>query len=518
MTAEAKSERSAVDRAGVAEPAGSPPPAMRRNLGTWSALGLSIGLMGISLSANLNPQGAAPVVGRAIPLAFLLATIGVLLVSYGFVRLTQRYNSSGSVFGFVGATLGPRTGTIAGWSLLGTYLIFGTTSGTSAAVFTQSLVKSLGWWEQPAPWFPYAVNVLVIVLAIAVAITPAKRASEVLLIIELVTVALILVVSGVVLYKLLSGTAPHGNEFTWSVFTPQPGTDMSSIFLGAVFGFLAFAGFEAAATLGEEAKEPRRAIPRAILGTVLIGGVFYVVVTAVEVMGFGTDAEGLERFRNSGSLLGDLGTTYIGAYIGDLVTIGTTVAGFAGSLACLVGAARLLRSLVVAATDQPNALTRISRRFGTPIGATFVVGAFAVVITLVFGFVAKAPIMGMWGWLGTTGTLLILVVYVLATIGALKIINSSGGPRIPKWQSIIPILGIAVLGYTIYRNLIPYPTGATAWLPVACAVWILIAVGAAFLMPDTMRRIGRHLGAESGLGGAGSTPTRDVTSSSGSRG
>src|SRR3712207_8231975 len=58
---------------------------------------------------------------------------------------------------------------------------------------------------------------------------------------------------------------------------------------------LSFAGFEAAATMGEEAREPRRDIPRAILGVAIFGGLYYVFVTAVEVMGFGTDARGIER-------------------------------------------------------------------------------------------------------------------------------------------------------------------------------------------------------------------------------
>ena len=61
------------------------------------------------------------------------------------------------------------------------------------------------------------------------------------------------------------------------------------MFLGAVFGFLSFGGFEAAATLGEETHDPKRDIPRAILGTAIFGGIYFVVVTAVEMMAFGTD-------------------------------------------------------------------------------------------------------------------------------------------------------------------------------------------------------------------------------------
>jgi amino acid transporter len=53
-------------------------------------------------------------VGRAVPLAFALATVGVLLIAYSFVRLCQRFHHAGSVYGFVGVTLGPRSGIVAG--------------------------------------------------------------------------------------------------------------------------------------------------------------------------------------------------------------------------------------------------------------------------------------------------------------------------------------------------------------------------------------------------------------------
>jgi amino acid transporter len=57
--------------------------------------------MAPSMAININPQGAAPVVGRAVPVAFLLATVGVLLIAYTFVRLSQR--RAGSVAGWLNA-------------------------------------------------------------------------------------------------------------------------------------------------------------------------------------------------------------------------------------------------------------------------------------------------------------------------------------------------------------------------------------------------------------------------------
>ena len=71
--------------------------------------------MAPSMAANINPQGRRPCVGRAVPLAFLLAAVAVLLVAYVFVRLCQYYQHAGSVYAFVGATLGPRAGVVAGW-------------------------------------------------------------------------------------------------------------------------------------------------------------------------------------------------------------------------------------------------------------------------------------------------------------------------------------------------------------------------------------------------------------------
>ncbi|HEU5426071.1 MAG TPA: hypothetical protein VFU74_04320, partial [Actinocrinis sp.] len=93
---------------------------LRRTLNVWQAVGLSVALMAPSMASNINPQASVPSVGRAVPLAFLLAAVGVLLVAYVFVRLCQYFNHSGSVYAFVGATLGPRAGVVAGWGLMGT--------------------------------------------------------------------------------------------------------------------------------------------------------------------------------------------------------------------------------------------------------------------------------------------------------------------------------------------------------------------------------------------------------------
>src|SRR3954465_12309232 len=110
-------------------------PHLRRELHLWEAVGISLALMAPSMAANINPQGAASAVGRAVPLAFALATVGVLLIAFTYVRLCQRFHHAGSVYGFVGVALGPRSGLVAGWALLGTYMFFGVVTSTAAGIF-----------------------------------------------------------------------------------------------------------------------------------------------------------------------------------------------------------------------------------------------------------------------------------------------------------------------------------------------------------------------------------------------
>jgi amino acid transporter len=474
-------------------------PGLKRSLSIWAAVGLSVALMAPSMAANINPQGSSTYAGRAVPLTVLIAAVGVLLVSYSFVRLCQYFHHSGSVYAFVGATLGPRTGVVAGWGLLGTYTFYAVVTSAAAGIFGTAFLQEVGIWHNPPTWAPFVLLAVALLLALLLAIMPVRRGGHVLLTVEGTTVALILIVTAVVLVRLLAGNAPGGHTFTWSVFTVAPGTSSSGLFLGVVFGFLSFAGFEAAATLGEEARRPTRDIPRAILGVAVFGGVYFVVVTAVEMMGFGANAAGVKAFTTSPSLLGDLGSTYVGHWVGDLITLGTTFSAFGCCLACVVGGARLLYALS-RDTAGPRGLGQSHSRWGTPAWATLVVVVATAVIVGIQAAVAASPAaFNSFLWSGTIGTLILLVVYVLASIGCIILVFVRHKLPVPTWQIIIPIAGLVVLGYTLYRNVIPYPTGDSAWFPVVAGVWLAVAVVAVIVAAGTARKLGAALAAREGI-------------------
>jgi amino acid transporter len=334
-----------------------------------------------------------------------------------------------------------------------------------------------------------------------IAAVPAKGGTNVLLIVEAATVTLILVVTVVVLVKVIGHTAPGGAHFTLSVFSLSKGTGVSALFLGVVFGFLSFAGFEASATLGEEAHQPQRDIPRAILGVAIFGGIYFVVVTAAEMMGFGTSPHGLAAFAASPSLLGDLGTSYVGSWVGNVITAGTTVSAFGCCLASTVGASRVVYAMS-RDTFGHRGVGKASR-WGTPMAATAVVTAATVIIYVVYVLISRAPSQVAYNaffWSGTMGTLILLVVYLLATIGMSRLVFVQRKmPLVPTWQVIVPVAAVVVLGYTLYRNVYPYPTGDGYWFPIVAGAWLAAAVLAVVVAPRTARRLGDALAAREGI-------------------
>src|SRR4051794_20134694 len=181
--------------------------------------------MAPSMAININPQGSAGLVGRAVPLTFAIATVAVLLIAYTFVRLSQRFNHSGSVYGFVGVTLGARSGAFSGWAMAGTYIFYGAVTSMASGIFLATLIQN-SFWKGAPDWLGFPIGAIVLALVWFLATQPAKGGTRFLFIVEAVTVALILIVTIVVAVRLVAGTAPRGQHFDLSGFTVGPRSDV----------------------------------------------------------------------------------------------------------------------------------------------------------------------------------------------------------------------------------------------------------------------------------------------------
>jgi amino acid transporter len=474
-------------------------PGLRRELRFVEAIALSLAIMAPTAAMALNGTAVAGLIGRAVPLAFLIATIGVMFVSYGFIRLTRHFNSAGSVFALAGATLGPRAGFFAGFALMGTYTLFTVASAAEVGLFGQSFLDGIGVGN--VDWLIIALIAMVFVAILAFG--DIRVATRSLLGMEGISVTLILVLIVVIFAKVIGGSAPSDQDFTLNVFTPAGGISFSTVAVAAVFGFLSFGGFEGAASLGEETDNPGRNIPRAIFTAVVVAGVFYIVCMVAQSLGFGTDAGGIKRFSESSAPLGDLGKDFIGTGFADVINFGATVSAFAATLGAATAASRILFAISRDAFEA-NRLGQTSTRSGAPAGALVVILAVALVALLAYRINGTDAVNAFF-YPGTMGVLLMLVSYFVCNTGAIVFLYLRGERRAPAAEVVIPLIALAIIVYVLYQNTLAdsleYPYTV---FPLVVAGWLVLGALIAFLVPDLARRVGAGLAREEGLRVAGS--------------
>ncbi len=183
-------------------------PGLRRELRFWEAIALSIAIMAPTAAMALNGTAPAGLIGRAVPLAFIFATIGVLFVSYAFIRLAVLQPRRFGVR-VLGTTLGPRAGFFSGWALLGTYLAFTCASTAEAGTFGVAFLQGTNIWNSA----DYIVIAPVAAVLIAVlAFGDIRVATRSLLGFEGISVTLIVILMVVIMVKLVGGSAPHGQS------------------------------------------------------------------------------------------------------------------------------------------------------------------------------------------------------------------------------------------------------------------------------------------------------------------
>jgi amino acid transporter len=463
------------------EPVGRP--ALRRELRFLETASVSIGVMAPTLAMSVTGAAAARALGRAAPLAFAVAALGVGFVAYGFVRLAGEFSHAGSVYAFVGNTLGPRPGFLAGWALLGTYLVFPPVSITGVAIFGQAFLSTTGLAAN-ADWYPIALAAWAVIWVLAArGVRPTTRS---VFAFEVVSVCLILVLMGAIYWHLAAGTAPGVQTLSGDVFVLPPGVSVSALALAAVAGFLAFAGFESAGSLGEESLVPTRMIPRAIITAVAFGAVFYVACIVAQTLGFGTGAAGVSAFQHSQAPLSELAERYVGTPLASLLNAGAVLSALGAGLGGVTVAARMMFAF---GRDGLAArrLSGVSAATGVPqraLALEMVIG-----LALLTGFrLAGTSALNVFFYLATIGTLSLLVMYVLTNVAAAWHL----GRRSP-WQVVAPAGGVLIAGFVLYHNLWPVPPPPYQFFPYLVLGWLVAGLILTTVIPGFSAKAGDGL-------------------------
>ncbi len=460
---------------------------LRRELRLWEAIALSIGIMAPTNAMALNGVLPASLVGRAVPLVFVIGLLGVGLVAYSFVRLTRYFSHAGSVYVLAGRTLGPRAGFFGGFTLLGVYVVFAVSGFAATGLFASTLLTDLGVKTQ-VPWLVFAIAAMLLVVALSAG--QVRRAVRALLILEGLGILLITILIVVIFSKTGTNAAPQHQTFDLSAFVPAAG--IAPVFGASVYAFLSWAGFEGAATLGEETHKPRQNIPRAIILSVGAIGVFFILAMLAETIGFGTSADGVNAFANASSPLSSLSNSYVGQAMADLIDVATTASAFASALACSVAAARILFAL---ARDGfgPRVLATTSRRTGSPLVALIAVVVVGGVMTVGQRIAGTQSPTDVYFYYATLGVLALLIVYAVTAVGAIKYLFFTGPRRAPMWEIVLPALGAAYLVFVFVKQVYPWPAAPYNYFPFIAAAWMLLGLVVILARPRLSKRIGQRL-------------------------
>ncbi len=442
-------------------------------------------MMSPVLAMALYSGAPAIYVGQGAPLAFVLSGIAVAFVGAGIVYLCRHFSHAGSVYGLTGLTLGPRAGFVSGWSLLGCYALFSVSSALTAGYFAARLCHDTGIWDG-ADYFPFTIAALVVTFLIAR--RDVKRVGRVLLSIEGISILVMAVLLVTILAKLINGSDGHSTSL--SVFSLPHGDSLHKLVLASVFGLAAFAGFEGAASLGEETENPRRNVPRALVMAIAAGIVLYVVCTAIIAMGFGANAAGGKALGASSGPLFDLAHQYTSSAMADVLEVGVMVSGFSAALGTTMGASRLIFAL--ARDGRPGSRLGTAGRSGEPGTAITCTVGFALALTIGFRIGGVGGLSGVF-YTGTMGTLSLLVAYALVNVGAARLMLRES--RTGRALAVLPAVALALLGYLAYNELYPRPPYPYDIFPYIVGGWLLVGLAIVFGTPNLATRLGTGLAA-----------------------
>lgn len=445
---------SAPDRAGVVDTQLN-----RGSIGLAGVLMQSIAqispTLGIFYTIAFNTGQA----GVTAPLTYLAAFAVCLVLAVPMTGLARHLPSAGGFYTYVSRGIGPRTGFITGWL----YAVMVTIVPAALAAFTGAVLHDelRGEYGFGLPWWVYALAVL------AICFTCAYR-GIVISIRFLVIMSLFEIAVGLGL-SLTGLFTPGPGGVNISGFDPAAISDSSGFFLAIVLSIFAFTGFESAAAVGEESRDPKRLVPFAIAGSLVLIGAFYVFCAWGLQIGWGT--EDLRTLADSPTapafVLAD--RLWSGGSI--IVLIALVNSGLGVCIACTTSSTRTIYGMARTGA-LPAVLARVHPAHRTPVVAVLLQSSAAVVVCLAAGL-TLGPY-NLFNLLGTTGTFVYIPIFVLMNVAAFMFFRR-GRPaefRITAYV-LCPVISTAALLTIGWKSIVPLPDWPVRLAPVLAATYLV---------------------------------------------
>jgi amino acid transporter len=415
-----------------------------------------------TIAPTTSPTMTVPLVfalaGNGTWLAYLLATVAILLIALCISRFARFTSCSGALYTYATSSLPPVAGNIAGWSLLLAYIATGAAVAGGFINYANVFLTVFFGRTISTPLLGF----LCVAISTAIAYRDVQVSARLMLWIEAASVLSIAIVIALVLWH--NGPHIHQPQLHLTGVTP------SAVRLGVVMALFSFVGFESATTLGHEAVNPLRTIPRAVIQSAVFCGLFFILCAYVETLGMSAAHQDLGTSNAPLSVLANL--AHVPA-LGPLIDFGALVSMFACTLACITAAARVLMRMA------HNGLVHRSLSFAhyknaTPGSAVLLSGLLTVFPTCAL---AARGISGIdiYGWMGSLSVYGFMTTYGLAAIGLPIYLKRTHRltPRTIALSIAATIATLLALAGTLY----PIPVAPLNWLPYFFLAYILCGVG-----------------------------------------
>jgi amino acid transporter len=444
-------------------------PTLKHNsVGFWRVV-----FQGISASAPAaivaTITAASAYANGSLPLSFLIAFFGVLLSIVAIYEYSKKISSAGGYYAFVSRSSGPFAGIVTGMLVFGYQL-----TGLAFVPLYFTIIVYYAFAFFAGITIPAYLWVLVAIVTMILWSIPPYLGIKPSLNYSLILSTAEMVVLGIISFVII---LVSGNSNSLTVYTPifSP-TGFNGVLLGGVFGITAFLGYGSVVTLGEEAKEPKRTIKKALLADVLIVGAFFVLFSYAFTIGWG-HLYGLGALHNMSSFTSSLvpasveGYRLIGLVPALLITFFGAESTFNAGLSFTTSVTRYLYAFSRDGHVLPKSLSKVHAKSGVPRRALIVSFISFVTISIVAGLTLGV----FYGFviLAAAETIFALVIHIIVNSTVWRLYK--GKERSILIHFIIPAVSSATFLYIIFASVYPvsYPIVIA---PVAAAVWTVISV------------------------------------------
>jgi amino acid transporter len=427
-------------------------------LGHFDSVAQSVATMAPTASAVMTVPLVYSSAGNGTWVSYLLATLCTVLVGLCIARFARDSASPGSLYSYATASLPPVLGSVAAWALLLAYVATGaSTIGGFNHYFNVVLGEVVG---RSVPDVP--IGIACVALSTWVAYRDVKASARLMLYIELVSVGVISSLFLVLLRK-------HGLHVDAAQLSAK-GATLPGIRLGLVLAMFSFVGFESATTLGAEVREPLRTIPRAIIQSVLVSGIFFVVASYTEVLAFPPAAGSLDQSQAPMSVLAKVAGV---ARLGPFMDACALITMLSCTLACGTASARVL-FLMSRNGLVTGRLAAVHEKNRTPHAAVVCTAAAMMLLSAPFsaGNVGGETI---YDWMGSLATYGFIVAYALVAIALPIYLRRKG---LPTMASVgLAVATVAAMALVLAGTLYPVPEAPKNWLPYLFLLYLAAAAG-----------------------------------------